>query len=52
MEIIAIKMRLDALEAAVAQLTKQPAPTPSVKVVVEAPVVAKPEAKVDAQKSE
>jgi len=31
MEIIAIKQRLDALEAAMAKLTKQPAPEPSVK---------------------
>jgi len=31
MEIITIKQRLDALEAAVAKLSKQPAPEPSVK---------------------
>lgn len=38
MEIIVIKQRLDALEAAVAKLTKQPAPEPSVKTgPVEAP---------------
>lgn len=31
MELIAIKQRLDVLEAAVAKLNKQPAPEPSVK---------------------
>jgi len=31
MEIITIKQRLDALEAAMAKLTKQPVPEPSVK---------------------
>lgn len=38
MELIAIKQRLDVLEAAVAKLNKQPAPEPSVKTgPVEAP---------------
>jgi hypothetical protein len=35
MEIIAIKMRLDKIEALLAQAMKMPPPEPSVKVVVE-----------------
>lgn len=45
MEIIAIKQRLDAVEAALAKLLNQPAPEPSVKVVaepVEAPAAEEP----------